>query len=126
MGTFDIDRAALGEAFRTGDGRIAVLLDGEAPAQAASEPAQAAKPPPPPQDTGPGFWARLSSGLSSAADRAADLVEDAAGRIDFAGPISGARVNAAVQAAPPKEPRWGMILGWAAVAVLLVAVLTRR
>ena len=123
MGSFDIDRAALDEAFRTGEGRIGVLLDGEAPAPA---PVQAAKPATPHQDTGPGFWSRLGSGISSAASRAADLVEDAAGRVEFVGPISGARANAAVQAAPPREPRWGMILGWSAAAVVVLAILTRR
>lgn len=120
MGAFDIDRAALDAAFRTGEGRIAVLLDGEAPApaKAASEPVQAAKPAKPPADTGPGFWARLGSGISSAANRAADLVQDAASRVEIAGPISGRRINAATQAAPPpREPNYGMILAWVAVAL---------
>lgn len=125
MGSFDIDRAALDEAYRTGEGRIAVLLDGEAPAPstAAPVPVQATKPATPAQATGPGFWSRLGSGISSAASRAADLVEDAASRVE----ISGARGNGAAQVAPPpREPRWGMIMGWAAAALVLLALLTRR
>jgi hypothetical protein len=127
MGSFDIDRAALDEAFRMGESRMAVLLDGEAP-KAVPEPVLAAKPAAQAQEAGPGFWSRLGSGISSAASRAAELVEQAAARVELTpGPISGARANAAAQVAPPpREPRYGMILAWAAVALAAIVYVMDR
>lgn len=129
MGTFDVDRAALDEAYATGMDRIAVELDGEAPKPKPAAPVAvvAAKAPAPVEDTGPGFFSRLWSGIGSAAGKAADLASDVASRVEVRG-LDGARANALAQLAPPPrpEPPYGMILGAAAAAIVLVYVLFRK
>ena len=131
MGTFDENRAAMDEAYATGMDRMGVEFDGKAPATkpapAAPAPVQAASAPKAAEDTGPGFWSRLGSGIASVAGKTADLVEDAASRVEFRS-ISGARGNALVNLAPPPrpEPPWAWILGGAAAVAVLLAWMTRR
>jgi hypothetical protein len=121
MGTFTDDRAAYDEAFAAGEDRIAVLLDGKAPTTApAAAPAPVkvsttAPAPAPAAPRGPGFWSRLGSGLAAVGDNLAD----AASKVQFTAPISGARTNAL--AALPQEPPPGV--PWRMVAILAAAIL---
>lgn len=129
MGQFSIDRDALDAATAAGNDRMAVLLDGAAPA-AAPAPAAAIVAPAatvqaPTGEAAPGFWSRLGSGLSDLAGKAVE----AAKRVEFTpAPISGRTGNAIAQleAIPaPARPQWGMILAAVAGLVLLVAILRR-
>jgi hypothetical protein len=128
MGTFTDSRAALDEAYATGTERIGMDLDGQAPppAMANPVPAQGATAATPPVNPGPGFFARLGTGIAAAAGRTVDLVGDLASRVQFQ-PISGAQANAASQLVPPpRQPAWGLILAGIAALAVLVAILTRR
>lgn len=128
MGQFSIDRAALDEAMTTGEDRLAVLLDGQAPAAVPAAPTVTttpAAPAAPPVDAGPGFWSRLGSNLSDLAGQAVD----AAKRVEFTpAPISARNGNAIAQleAIPgPSRPPWGTILAVGTALVVLVAILRR-
>lgn len=126
MGTFADDRAAMDEAYATGMDRIAVELDGKAPTARPTPATPAAPAAKPAEDTGPGFFSRLWSGLSSAAGKASDLAENVASRVEVRS-ISGARSNAIASLPPPRpEAPWGLIIGGAAALAVLVAALTRR
>lgn len=128
MGTFDPNLAAMDESYRIGMDVIGQEFDGKPPAppKTVAAPVQAAKPAPPPEDTGPGFWSRLGSGIASVAGNTVDAAASIASRVTIAVPISGARANAAQQLVPPRqEPPWAMILGAGAALLVLVALLRR-
>jgi len=127
MGTFSTDQDSMRESVSTGEERMSVLLDGKATAApVVAAPAALAKgqaKPAPAAPSGPGFWSRLGSGLAAVGDNLAD----AASKVQFTAPISGARTNAlaALPQEPPPGVPWRMV-AIVAAAILAVAMLTRR
>lgn len=120
------NRAAMDDAFTTGEDRIAVLIDGRqgglfstpvpvpAPvAQPAAQPAAQA----PAQAAGPGFWSRLGSGL---ADLGGQLVDAAKGLEVRRVPATSPATPGATVAEPPPQPPWAWILGGAGAVILLL------
>ena len=124
MGTFN---DSMQTSYETMSDVMDVEFDGKAKRPAAPASAHVANPAKPAEDTGPGFFSRLWSGIGSAAGKAADLAEEAASRVEFR-PISGRRDNALGNLAPPPrpEPPWLWIVGGAAAFAVLVAWMTRR
>lgn len=124
------DRAAMDEAFTTGEDRIAVLLDGAAPRPAPAPPVATSYTAPAPGSAasgspanvdGPGFWAGLWDSVKDAAPGVGKALLAEATK---AAPEAVSRPVAAVAVAkPPQAPRW---LPWAilggALAILALLI----